>query len=148
MGRFSNIVKKTLNVFKKEEPVPPTSETPLACTWTAKDDAETFTNDAKRHFSDYTGVPAPVITEPDPWFNEPVKTELQMTHKEMLEVAREREEAEKPPTKEPENIHEVMYNMATKNQSTTVQLDPPGGSENFQSGPGGWTSGNGQNQFR
>ena len=54
----------------------------------------------------------------------------------------------KPFTKEPENIHEVMYQKATKNQNTTVQLNPRGGSENFQSGPGGWTSGTGINQFR
>jgi hypothetical protein len=80
------------------------------------------------------GIPAPVITKPDPWFNEPVKTELQMTHEKMLEVAREREEANKPPTKEPENIHEVMYNMATKNFATTLHLNPIGGSENFQGG--------------
>ena len=51
-------------------------------------------------------------------------------------------------SKEPDNIHEVMYNLATKNQNTTIQLNPPGGSENFQSGPGGWNSGTGQNQFR
>ena len=37
-------------------------------------------------------------------------------------------------TKEPDNIHEVMYEMATKNAATTLQLDPIGGSENFQGG--------------
>tara|TARA_B100001758_G_scaffold194342_1_gene171820 strand:- start:1262 stop:1741 length:480 start_codon:yes stop_codon:yes gene_type:complete len=116
--------------------------------WTVKDDAETFTNDAKRHYADYIGVPAPVLTPNDPWFNEPVKTEKMLTHEEMLEIAHEREKDDKPPTKEPENIHEVMYQKATKNQNTTVQLDPPGGSENFHEGPGGWTSGTGINQFR
>ena len=30
-------------------------------------------------------------------------------------------------TKEPDNIHEVMYNMSTDNGKTTVQLNPPGG---------------------
>ena len=29
-------------------------------------------------------------------------------------------------TKEPDNIHEVMYNMVTDNGKTTVQLNPPG----------------------
>ena len=29
----------------------------------------------------------------------------------------------------------------------TIDLDPPGGSENFHEGPGGWTSGNGREQF-
>jgi hypothetical protein len=41
-----------------------------------------------------------------------------------------------------------MYNRATQNQNTTVQLNPPGGSENFHEGPGGWNSGTGLNQFR
>ena len=40
-------------------------------------------------------------------------------------------------TQEPNNIHEVMYEFATKNRSTTLDLDPPGGSENvWQSGVG------------
>ena len=39
-----------------------------------------------------------------------------------------------PDSKEPENIHQVMYEMATKSGATTVQLDPIGGSENFQGG--------------
>ena len=44
-------------------------------------------------------------------------------------------------TKEVENIHQVMYEMATKNQSGSWQETLPGGSENFQSGPGVWASG-------
>jgi len=40
-----------------------------------------------------------------------------------------------------------MYNVATSNGKTTVQLDPPGCSENFHSGPDGWMSGTGMNQF-
>ena len=39
-----------------------------------------------------------------------------------------------PPSSEPENIHEVMYDIATRSGSTTIQLDPIGGSENFQGG--------------
>ena len=35
---------------------------------------------------------------------------------------------------EPVNIHEVMYDMATKTNKTTTQLDPIGASENFQGG--------------
>ena len=37
-------------------------------------------------------------------------------------------------TKESENIHQEMYELATKSSATTIQLDPPGGSENFQGG--------------
>ena len=32
---------------------------------------------------------------------------------------------------EPDDIHQKMYEIATKNQSTTLHLDPPGGSETF-----------------
>ena len=47
-------------------------------------------------------------------------------------------------TNEPENIHEVMYQMSTSSGETTVQRDPIGGSETFQEGPGGWQSGVGR----
>ena len=44
-------------------------------------------------------------------------------------------------TNESENIHQEMYDLATKNGKTTVQLNPVGGSETFKEGPGGWMSG-------
>jgi len=92
----------------------------------------------------YTGVPAPVVLSDDPWFGPAVKSEKQLTHEEMLEIAKEREEENREHwTKEPENIHEVMYEMATKNAPTTVQLNPVGGSETFQESPGDWMSGTG-----
>ena len=46
--------------------------------------------------------------------------------------------------KEPDNIHEVMYNMAVKNAATTLDLDPIniGGSENYGDASGrNWNSG-------
>jgi hypothetical protein len=97
------------------------------------------------------GIPAPVETPTDPWFTdvatEEIKTEKQSTHEEMLEEAQRREEENrKEETKEPENIHQVMYEMATANWNTVAESQ--GGSENFQEGPGGWCSGNGYNQFR
>ena len=97
------------------------------------------------------GIPAPVETPTDPWFTdvatEEIKTEKQSTHEEMLEEARRREEENrKEETKEPENIHQVMYEMATANWNTVAESQ--GGSENFQEGPGGWCSGTGYNQFR
>ena len=87
-------------------------------------------------FFGYTGVPAPVVLPQDPWFGpSPIKSEKQMTHEEMLEEASRREEENrKEECKEPENIHEVMYDMATKCGKTTTQLDPVGGSETFQGG--------------
>jgi len=79
-------------------------------------------------------VPAPVVTPSDSWFGEPTRSKKQLRH---LENAGRT--AEKPPTKEVDNIHEVMYNKATAKGNTTVQLDPQpqGGSENvWQSGAG------------
>jgi hypothetical protein len=42
-----------------------------------------------------------------------------------------------------DGTHQRMYEIATKNHNTTIHLNPPGGSENFQEGPGGWNSGTG-----
>ena len=84
----------------------------------------------------FIGIPAPVVLPDDPWFGpSPVKSEKQMTHEEMLEEASRREEENrKEESREPDNIHEVMYDMATRCGKTTTQLDPVGGSENFQGG--------------
>ena len=43
-------------------------------------------------------------------------------------------------------INQKMYEIATKSWSTWQEN--VGGSENFQSGPGGWNSGNGMGQFK
>ncbi len=45
-----------------------------------------------------------------------------------------RQEFENNFSVESEDIHQVMYEMATKSGATTTQLDPIGGSENFQGG--------------
>ena len=39
----------------------------------------------------YIGVPAPAYLEDDEWFGPAIKSEKQMTHEEMLEVAYQRE---------------------------------------------------------
>ena len=84
----------------------------------------------------FIGIPAPAILPHDPWFGpSPIKSKNQMTHEEMLEEAQRREEEnQQNVTKEPDNIHEVMYDRAIKSGKTTTQLDPVGGSENFQGG--------------
>ena len=94
----------------------------------------------------YTGVPAPAYCVEDPWFNAPVYTEKQMDYMEQ-ETEMKRQEREENFSVEPDDIHQKMYEIATKNQSTTLHLNPPGGSENFHEGPGGWNSGTGYNQF-
>ena len=84
----------------------------------------------------FIGIPAPKILKNDPWFGEPVKSEKQLEYEHINDDPHDgwwlRPEWQDP--KEPDNIHEVLYDMATKCGKTTTQLDPVGGSENFQGG--------------
>ncbi len=86
----------------------------------------------------YTGVPAPVLNPIDEWFASPYGVAPAVTEKQKDYMEREieikRQEREENFSVEPENIHQVMYEMATKSGATTIQLDPIGGSENFQGG--------------
>ena len=95
----------------------------------------------------YIGVAAPVVTPTDSWFSAPVKTEKVIAHEEKVAEVVKQKEAEQPKSKEPENIHQQMYERASKYWGTWKE-ELPGGSENFQSGPGGWNSGNGMAQFK
>ena len=83
----------------------------------------------------YTGVPAPAVLQEDPWFGPAV---VSYANKDYMEREYEafRQDALNyySDSKEPENIHQVMYEIATQNAATTLQLDPIGGSENFQGG--------------
>jgi len=102
----------------------------------------------------YTGVVAPVVTPTDNWFSEPVKTEKVIAYEKY--VAQKIEEQKiieaAQPKKEAQDIHQQMYARASK--SFGSWQENVGGSENFQSGPGGWNSGagfqsgTGYNQFR
>ena len=102
----------------------------------------------------YTGVVAPVVTPTDNWFSEPVKTEKVIAYEkhaaQKIEEQKFIEAAQ--PKKEPENIHQAMYEKAI--QSWGSWQETLGGSENFHEGPGGWNSGagfqsgTGYNQFR
>jgi hypothetical protein len=84
----------------------------------------------------YTGtVPAPKVLTEDPWFgHSPMSTKQLSYVKEQLYQEEMRHKCMSFEPKEPENIHHVMYEMATKSGATTVQLNPIGGSENFQGG--------------
>ena len=94
----------------------------------------------------YTGVPAPDYLEIDPWFSPPVLSEKQMTYKEAHDKAVEEQQIlDESETKESADIHQKLYEAASKNWTTV--LESQGGSENFQEGPGGWMSGTGYNQF-
>jgi len=99
--------------------------------------------------STYTGVVAPVATPFDSWFSKPVKSEKVVAYEK--HVAQKIEEQKiieaAQPKKEPEDIHQQMYERVTKYWGTWKE-ELPGGSENFQSGPGGWNSGTGMGQFK
>ena len=95
-------------------------------------EGEAFVQDALNY---YTGVPAPAYLEDDKWFGTAVVSEKGQDYMvQETEIKQQEAENRQYWTKEPENIHQVMYEMATKSGATTVQLDPIGGSENFQGG--------------
>jgi hypothetical protein len=82
--------------------------------------------------------PAPEILEDDPWFGPAPDTEKSIALKQLIQeqILHEEDFPKENQTKEPENIHEVLYDIATKNVATTLTLDPLpsfiGGSENYQ----------------
>ena len=86
----------------------------------------------------YVGVPAPTLTPHDDWFEDPPKTEMQMEYEHINDDPHDgwwlRPEWQDDKSNEPDNIHQLMYEIATKNSATTLQIDPIGGSENFQGG--------------
>ena len=95
----------------------------------------------------YIGVAAPVAAPADNWFSTPVKTEKVIAYEKHVaaEIEKQKIIEAAQPKKEPENIHQKMYELATKNWTTVAETQ--GGSENFQQGPGGWNSGTGMRQF-
>tara|TARA_B100000085_G_scaffold181403_1_gene165660 strand:+ start:273 stop:677 length:405 start_codon:yes stop_codon:yes gene_type:complete len=82
----------------------------------------------------WTGIPAPRVLEDDPWFGPAVVSDANRDYMEQETSIKQQEYQETHQSVEPENIHQVMYEMATQNSATTLQLDPIGGSENFQGG--------------
>ncbi len=138
-------IKETLSqVFFSPEAAGSWTELELEC---AIDEEVVDCEDFKEP---YTGVPAPEYLSEDPWFAPPVLSDKQMTIKEAHEhaVADNQILAEGDDgVVESPDIHQKMYEIATKGSATTLQLDPPGGSENFHEGPGGWNSGTGLRQF-
>ena len=89
----------------------------------------------------YVGVPAPILNPIDEWFASPYGCPSAITEKqkEYEHINDDFQDGwwllpEYQDTKESPNIHQEMYDLATKNGKTTTQLDPIGGSENFQGG--------------
>ena len=88
-------------------------------------------------YGSYVGVPAPILTPVDDWFSSPYgcPTEKQKDYMEKeAEIKKQEAENRQYCTKESANIHQEIYDLAIKSGKTTTQLDPIGGSENFQGG--------------
>ena len=101
-------------------------------TWSAPE-VETQTSLLQKKAGTYTGIPAPRVLEDDEWFGPAPVSDANLDCMEQ-ETLIKQEEYQETHSVEPENIHQVMYEMATQNSATTLQLDPIGGSENFQGG--------------
>jgi len=101
-------------------------------TWSAPE-VETQTSLLQKKAGTYTGIPAPRVLEDDEWFGPAPVSDANLDYMEQ-ETLIKQEEYQETHSVEPENIHQVMYEMATQNSATTLQLDPIGGSENFQGG--------------
>ena len=86
-----------------------------------------------RKLKQWVGIPAPAKLKHDDWF--PVPEELKepepvvFTEDITLETKSEKHKVIE------KEMHEWVYQEATKNSSTTLHLNPPGGSESvWQSG--------------
>ena len=113
----TSLLKKKAGVFKEEDIECAIDEQLVDCKEIDKDP--------------YVGVPAPTLIPHDDWFSEPVITSKQQDY---MERETEIKKQEAVFASEPENIHQLMYEIATESSATTLQLDPIGGSENFQGG--------------
>jgi hypothetical protein len=89
----------------------------------------------------YVGTPAPILNPLDEWFAAPYGAPAAITEKqkEYEHINDDFQDGwwllpEYQDTNESPSIHQDMYDLATKNGKTTTQLDPIGGSENFQGG--------------
>ena len=145
-------LKETIGIFKREQATSINwpdviDEKDIECAIdenVVDCEGEAFKQDALNY---YTGVPAPVYLENDEWFGPaPIRSRKQIDYMKQ-EMEMKRQEREENFSVEPSDIHQKMYEIATKNHNTTLDLDPPGGSENFHSGPSGWSSGNGRERF-
>ena len=102
-------------------------------TWSAPE-VETQTSLLQKKAGTYTGIPAPRVLEDDEWFGPAPVSDANLDYMEQETLIKQEEYQETHHSVEPENIHQVMYEMATQSAATTLQLDPIGGSKNFQGG--------------
>ena len=146
-------LKKILNPPKKEVETQTTILQKKAGTYKVECAIDEEVVDCKEMSSTpYTGVPAPVVLSNDSWFGDVTyKSQKQLDYMKQETEIKKQEEARREELRasghivEDENIHQKMYEIATKNWTTVGETQ--GGSENFHEGPGGWNSGNGMGQF-
>ena len=117
----TSLLRKKAGTFKEEEIECAIDENIIDCT--------------EMEEKPYVGIPAPDYLQDDPWFGPAFVSDKGQDYMEKeVEIKQQEEENRQYWTNESDNIHQVMYEMATKNAATTLQLDPIGGSENFQGG--------------
>ena len=93
----------------------------------------------------WIGVPAPAVLQDDPWFGPAPISDANQDYMEQETLIKQQEHQETHSV-ESEDIHQVMYEMATSNWNTVDETKQSmGGSENFQEG---WNSGTGMGQYR
>ena len=86
-------------------------------------------------YGSYVGVPAPRVLKKDEWFLAAVSdANMDYMEREYEAFKQDAMNYYSQETKESPNIHQEMYDLATKSGKTTTQLNPIGGSENFQGG--------------
>lgn len=78
------------------------------------DDQDVYESDS------YVGVAAPVIAPSDEWFSDPILTDNMQDYMIQETEIKQQQSQEG----EPENIHQLMYDIATESGKTTLQLDP------------------------
>ena len=147
MTRFLNKIKNTISKVQKKVETQTSLLQKKAGTYKVECAIDEEVVDCKELKESYLGVPAPIVLPDDPWFGSAPKSQKANYHEQKVAAeSKVKEEQKKETTKEPENIHQVMYEMAT--QSWTTVGETQGGSENIQEVPGGWNSGTGWSIYR
>ena len=92
----------------------------------------------------WIGVPAPAVLQDDPWFGPAPISDANQDYMEQETLIKQQEHQETHSV-ESEDIHQVMYEMSTKNWNTVDETKQSmGGSETIQN----WNSGTGMGQYR
>jgi hypothetical protein len=137
-------LKETLSMFTREQAtsvnwpdITVNMDGGVGGSWKVECAIDEETVDCAEMDNPFTGIPAPAYLTDDEWFGPAVVSDSNKDYMEREYEATQRlhdDMRRESETKESEDIHQVMYEMATQSSATTLQLDPVGGSENFQGG--------------